>query len=153
MQQLKKQLIYDCFLIFLYLSFILHFYSFFHFFQICPKNPKLVFKKPSYLPKTVSMPLFKSFLLCNVFFIYSKTPKDLQVVLESLTQYFQGTSSNEHEKIIKQSYISFCFSYCMYFYDIRLMHLLIDEIGQLGIITVQLGVIHSTIVSYISSYC
>ena len=30
-----------------------------------------------------------------------------------------------------------CFlSYCMYFYDIRLIHLVIDEIGQLGIIAV-----------------
>ena len=28
--------------------------------------------------------------------------------------------------------ISFCFIYCMYFYDVRMMHLLINEIGQLG---------------------
>ena len=43
---------------------------------------------------------------------------------------------DEHEKIKKQSYISLFFSYCIYSYDIRLMHLLINEIGQLGIITV-----------------
>ena len=43
---------------------------------------------------------------------------------------------DKYEKITKQSYISFFLNYCMYFYDIRLMHLLIDEIGQLGIITV-----------------
>ena len=45
---------------------------------------------------------------------------------------------DEHEKIKKQSYISLFFSYCIYFYDIRLMHLLIDEITQLGIITVYI---------------
>ena len=43
---------------------------------------------------------------------------------------------DEHEKIKKQSYISLFFNYCIYFYDIRLMHLLIDEITKLGIITV-----------------
>ena len=43
---------------------------------------------------------------------------------------------DEHENIKKQSYISLFFSYCIYFYDSRLMHLLIDEITQLGIITV-----------------
>ena len=42
----------------------------------------------------------------------------------------------ENEKIKKQSYISFFFSYCIYFYDIRLIHLLIDEITQLRINTV-----------------
>ena len=44
--------------------------------------------------------------------------------------------TDEHEKIEKQSYVCLFFSYSMYFHDIRLMHLLIDEIGQLGIITV-----------------
>ena len=43
---------------------------------------------------------------------------------------------DEHEKIKKQSYVSFFLSYCIYFYDIWLIHLLIDEITQLGIITV-----------------
>ena len=43
---------------------------------------------------------------------------------------------DKYKKIKKQSYISYFLSYCMYFYDIQLMHLLIDEIGQLGIITV-----------------
>ena len=45
---------------------------------------------------------------------------------------------DEHENIKKQSYISLFFSYCIYVYDIRLMHLLIDEITQLGIITVYI---------------
>ena len=45
---------------------------------------------------------------------------------------------DKYEKIKKWSYISFFLSYCMYFYDIWLMHLLIDEIGQLGIITVYM---------------
>ena len=44
--------------------------------------------------------------------------------------------TDEHEKIEKQSYVCLFFSYSMYFHDIRLMHLLIDEIGQLGITTV-----------------
>ena len=43
---------------------------------------------------------------------------------------------DEHEKIKKQSHISLFFSYCTYFYNIRLMHLLIDEITQLKINTV-----------------
>ena len=43
---------------------------------------------------------------------------------------------DEHKKIKKQSYVSFFLSYCMYFYDIWLIHLLINEITQLGIITV-----------------
>ena len=43
---------------------------------------------------------------------------------------------DEHKKIKKQSYVSFFLSYCIYFYDIWLIHLLIDEITQLGIITV-----------------
>ena len=43
---------------------------------------------------------------------------------------------DEYEKIKKQSYVSFFLSYCMYFYDIWLIHLLINEITQLGIITV-----------------
>ena len=43
---------------------------------------------------------------------------------------------DKHKKIKKQSYISLFFSYCTYFYDIRLIHLLIDEITQLKIITV-----------------
>ena len=42
---------------------------------------------------------------------------------------------DEHEKI-KKSYVGFFLGYCIYFYDIRLIHLLIDEITQLGIITV-----------------
>ena len=42
----------------------------------------------------------------------------------------------EYEKIKKQSYIGLFFSYCIYLYDIRLMHLPIDEITQLEIITV-----------------
>ena len=42
-------------------------------------------------------------------------------------------------KRLKNSHIlAFFLSYCMYFYDIRLMHLLIDEIGQLGIFTLYL---------------
>ena len=45
---------------------------------------------------------------------------------------------DEHNKINKLSYISLFFSYCIYFYDIRLMYLLIDEIGQLGRITVYI---------------
>ena len=45
---------------------------------------------------------------------------------------------DEHEKIKKQSYVSFFLSYCIYFYDIWLIHSLIDEIIQLGIITVYL---------------
>ena len=45
---------------------------------------------------------------------------------------------DEHKKIKKQSYVSFFLSYCIYFYDIWLIHLLIDEITQLGIITVYL---------------
>ena len=45
---------------------------------------------------------------------------------------------DKYKKIKKQSYISYFLSYCMYFYDIQLMHLLIDEIGQLGIITVYI---------------
>ena len=43
---------------------------------------------------------------------------------------------DEHKKIKKQSYVSFFLSYCKYFYDIWLIHLLIDEITQLRIITV-----------------
>ena len=35
---------------------------------------------------------------------------------------------DEHKKIKKQSYVSFFLSYCTYFYDIWLIHLLIDEI-------------------------
>ena len=48
---------------------------------------------------------------------------------------------DEHEKIKKQSYISLFFSYCIYFHNIRLMHLLIDEITQLAIITVYTKVL------------
>ena len=44
-----------------------------------------------------------------------------------------------HEKIKKQSYVSFFLSYCIYLYDIWLIHLLIDEITKLGIITVYLS--------------
>ena len=40
-----------------------------------------------------------------------------------------------YEKIRKWSYISFCLSYCMYIQDITLIHQLINEITQLGIIT------------------
>ena len=47
-------------------------------------------------------------------------------------------TKDENEKIKKQSYISFFFSYCIYFYDTRFIHLLIDEITQLGIITVYI---------------
>ena len=43
---------------------------------------------------------------------------------------------DEHKKIKKQSYVSFFLSYCIYFYNIWLIHLLINEITQLGIITV-----------------
>ena len=43
---------------------------------------------------------------------------------------------DEHKKIKKQSYVSFFLSYCIYSYDIWLIHLLINEITQLGIITV-----------------
>ena len=45
---------------------------------------------------------------------------------------------DEHKKIKKQSYVSFFLSYCIYFYDIWLIHLLIDEITQLGKITVYI---------------
>ena len=38
--------------------------------------------------------------------------------------------------------------YCMYFYDIRLMHLLIHEIGQLGIITVFSSKADGSVFSY-----
>ena len=43
---------------------------------------------------------------------------------------------DEHEKIKKQSYVSFFLSYCIYSYDTWLIRLLIDEITQLGIIIV-----------------
>ena len=43
---------------------------------------------------------------------------------------------DEYEKIKKQSCISNVFSYCIYSFEIPLIDLLIDEITQLGIITV-----------------
>ncbi len=43
---------------------------------------------------------------------------------------------DEYKDIKKQSYITIFFSHCIYFYNIRLIHMLIDEITQLGIITV-----------------
>ena len=43
---------------------------------------------------------------------------------------------DENEKIKKQSCINNVFSYCIYFFDVPLIDLLIDEITQLGIITV-----------------
>ena len=46
---------------------------------------------------------------------------------------------DEHENIKKQSYVSLFLSYCIHFYDIWMIHLLIDEITQLGIITVYRG--------------
>ena len=43
---------------------------------------------------------------------------------------------DEYEKIKKQSCISNVFSYCIYFFEVPLIDLLIDEITQFGIITV-----------------
>ena len=43
---------------------------------------------------------------------------------------------DEYRNIKKQSCITIFFKYCIYFYDIQLIHFLIDEITQLGIITV-----------------
>ena len=43
---------------------------------------------------------------------------------------------DDYKRIIKQSCITIFFSYCIYFYDTRLIHLLINEITQLGIIIV-----------------
>ena len=51
---------------------------------------------------------------------------------------------DEHEKIKKQSYVSFFLSYCIYFYEIRLIHLLIDDITQLGIIPVYQSIAAKT---------
>ena len=45
---------------------------------------------------------------------------------------------DEYEKTKKQSCITNVFSYCIYFFEVPLIDLLIDEITQLGIITVYL---------------
>ena len=54
-----------------------------------------------------------------------------------MKSYWKNKKRRVKMKRLKNSHIlaSF-FSYCIYFYDIRLIHLLIDEITQLGIITV-----------------